>query len=466
MKKLVYGVEDKRYRVFVFLFFTVLYALCPAPCFSAYDYISEKLHYGNIYYPAGDFEEGQKYPVVVQNTARQLLLDSESEFNYLKSNRKYFYEKSAEIFALNVIGFSLPSDSIQIYLKKKKYAEQDFMINSVFFLLNTKKIFVADNEIAIDTHLHTIHSHDSVSDIEKLIIHANKKGLSAIAITDHNDYQTKDIVEKLKVRGLIKKDFFVISGEEISTVDGHIVALFIKTHIHQNMSVDETIAEIHRQNGLAIAAHPTQKSGVGLKQSYSQKFDGVELYNGSSFLPYDFFRQTKIKKKLRKQKKFYLSSSDSHFKNGVGYSGYSIVKVGEKSLNGIKEAMENGDVRPVLSGVYLPYKSLIEFKAIQSIYSTLSLYDDIKDNVEFLFSKIIFSSLPVGYRAGNVKICTTYDEQVYNVLNVIGVKSLFDKNSELKKSIKISSVSATYGPAIFGYDFNIKETTIVAKFMF
>ncbi|MBI5574218.1 MAG: PHP domain-containing protein [Elusimicrobia bacterium] len=431
-------------------------------CLSAYDYISEKLHYGNIFYPPGDFDEGRRYPVIVNDTVWEYLKDSELEFNRMKVDENKFYEKSADIFFLNAVGFSNPSDAAQIYLKKKKHSEQDIAANSVFTLLNTQKIFVADDEIAIDTHLHTIYSHDSVADIEKLIIHADKKGLGAIAITDHNDFEgvrrARNIAEELKARGLIKNDFFIIPGEEISASDGHIVALFIKTYIYQNMSVSETIAEIHSQGGIAIAAHPSQKSGVGLKQMRSQKFDGVELYNGSSFLPYDFFRQTKIKKKLRKQKKFYVSSSDSHFKSGVGYSGCSIVSVQEKSLNGIKDAMKKGNLRPVLSGIYVPYKSFIEFSPIYSVYSVLSLYDDVKDIAEFMLAEITLSS--------NIKIKTNYDEQVHDTLNVIGVRKLSDEDSELKKPIKIFSVSATYGHAIFSYDFDTKETETLIKFMF
>ncbi|MFH0947915.1 MAG: PHP domain-containing protein [Elusimicrobiota bacterium] len=447
-----------------FLILTTYHLLLTTSCLYAFDYISEKLHYGNIFYPACDFEEGRRYPLIVNDTIREYLKDSESEFNRLIGDEKYFYEKSAEMFVLHSFDFSNPSNAAQIYLKKKKYAEQDLVANSILSLLNTEKIFTSDDEIAMDTHLHTIYSHDSVSDIEKLIIQADKKGLGAIAITDHNDFEgvrrARNIAEELKTRGLIRKDFFIIAGEEISTTDGHIIALFTKVCIYQDMTVNETIAEIHRQGGLAIAAHPSQKSGVGLKQMRSQNFDGVELYNGSSFLPYDFFKQTKIKKSLRKQKKFFVSSSDSHFIGGVGYSGCSIVSVKEKSLNGIREALKNGDVRPVISGIYVPYKSLIEFAPVYSVYSVLSLYDDVKDIAEFVFAQIIF--------AGNIKIETTYDEQVRDTLNLVGIRKLADRSTDnkLKKPIKISSVSATYGPAIFSYDFDAKKTATAIKFMF
>jgi len=438
---------------FTFLIFNCLYA---------YDYISEKLHYGNIFYPPGDFEENRKYPIIVNDTVRQYLKDSESEFNRLHSDENKFYEKSAGIFFLNAISFSDPSDAAQIYLKKKKYAEQDFAANSVFFLLNTEKIFVADDEIAVDLHLHTIYSHDSVADIKKLLIFADRKGLGAIAITDHNDFEgvrrAKNIADDLKARGVIKKDFFIIPGEEITLADGHINALFIKTYIYQNMSVSETIAEIHRQGGLAIAPHPVQKGEVGLKRIRCQNFDGVELYSGSSFLPYDFFRQTKIKKAIKNQNKFLLSSSNSHFYKGAAYSGYAIVKVQEKSIDGIKDAFKNGDVMPVLSGIYVPYKSFIEFPPVYSAYSVLSLYDDVKDLAEFVLAEIVLSS--------DIKIETNYDEQVHDTLNIIGVKKLSEEDNELKKRIKISSVSATYGPAIFSYDFDTKETATALKFMF
>jgi len=140
---------------FTFLIFNCLYS---------YDYVSEKLHYGNIFYPPGDFDEGRRHPVLVNDTVREYLKDSETEFNLFSNDENKFYEKSAGILYLSAVGFSDPSDFAQIYLKKKKYAEQDFAANSVFFLLNTEKIFVADDEIVVDTHLHTIYSHDSVAD--------------------------------------------------------------------------------------------------------------------------------------------------------------------------------------------------------------------------------------------------------------------------------------------------------------
>jgi len=449
-------IEIKRLR-FLTSLFSILYSLFSAVY--AYDYISEKLYYGNIFYHAYDFEESRKYPVIVNDTMQEYLKDSELEFNYMKKNEHYFYEKSVEIFLLNVLNFSTPHSAAQTYLKKKKYVELDLAGNTVFTYLNTERIFVADDEIAVDTHLHTIYS-DSVADIEKLLLKSDKKGLGAIAITDHNNFEgvrrARNIADDLKARGLIKKDFFVIAGEEISTTDGHIIALFTKTYIYQNMSVSETIAEIHRQGGLAIAAHPPR--GVGIKQASKQNFDGVEIYNGSSFLPYDFFRQIKLKNSLRKQKKFWISASDSHVLNSVGYSGCSIVSVQEKSINGIKDALKNGDVRPVLSGFYVPYKSFLDFSPVYYVYSVLSLYDDVKDIAEFVLAEITLSS--------NIKIKTTYDEQIHDTLNLIGIRKLSDEDSELKKPIKISSVSATYGPVILSYDFGAKETETAIKFMF
>jgi predicted metal-dependent phosphoesterase TrpH len=48
----------------------------------------------------------------------------------------------------------------------------------------------------------------------------------------------------------------VIVGEEISTLGGHLVALFLEERVRPMRSLGATIREVHAQGGLAIPAHP------------------------------------------------------------------------------------------------------------------------------------------------------------------------------------------------------------------
>jgi len=48
----------------------------------------------------------------------------------------------------------------------------------------------------------------------------------------------------------------VVVGEEISTLNGHLLGLFLDECVPPGLTALETIGEIHAQGGLAVAAHP------------------------------------------------------------------------------------------------------------------------------------------------------------------------------------------------------------------
>jgi glycosyltransferase involved in cell wall biosynthesis len=105
--------------------------------------------------------------------------------------------------------------------------------------------------IDVDLHMHTDHSHDCATPVEVLIAEARARGLGAIAITDHNEISgAQEAVGKAD--GLK-----VIVAEEVKTADqGEVIGLFIKDKIPRGMTLQETIAEIKRQDGLVYVPHP------------------------------------------------------------------------------------------------------------------------------------------------------------------------------------------------------------------
>jgi predicted metal-dependent phosphoesterase TrpH len=48
----------------------------------------------------------------------------------------------------------------------------------------------------------------------------------------------------------------VVVGEEISTLNGHLIGLYLSEQVPPGLSARETIRLIHDQGGLAVAAHP------------------------------------------------------------------------------------------------------------------------------------------------------------------------------------------------------------------
>src|SRR5207253_10055019 len=77
--------------------------------------------------------------------------------------------------------------------------------------------------IHVDLHMHTDHSHDCATPVERLLETAKERGLGAIAVTDHNEIS--GALEASQRADGIK----VIVAEEVKTADqGEVIGLFIK----------------------------------------------------------------------------------------------------------------------------------------------------------------------------------------------------------------------------------------------
>ncbi|MEZ4596137.1 MAG: PHP-associated domain-containing protein [Chloroflexota bacterium] len=104
-----------------------------------------------------------------------------------------------------------------------------------------------------DLHIHTLAS-DGVDGVEAVLAAAVAAGLRVIAITDHERIDAAVVAQRLAVERAMPID--VIVGEEISTRNGHLVALFVTRRIRPWGRMGDAIAQVHEQGGLAIVAHP------------------------------------------------------------------------------------------------------------------------------------------------------------------------------------------------------------------
>ncbi len=105
-----------------------------------------------------------------------------------------------------------------------------------------------------DLHIHTLAS-DGTSGIIEILEHVEAAGeLDVIAITDHERIDAAIAARAIaRERGLATE---IVVGEEVSTLGGHLLGLFITERVRPLRSLRVTIAEIHEQGGLAIPAHP------------------------------------------------------------------------------------------------------------------------------------------------------------------------------------------------------------------
>jgi predicted metal-dependent phosphoesterase TrpH/glycosyltransferase involved in cell wall biosynthesis len=105
--------------------------------------------------------------------------------------------------------------------------------------------------IHCDLHMHTDHSPDCATPVDVLLETAKRRGLGAIAITDHNEISGA-LEARERARGIK-----VIVSEEVKTADeGEVIGLFIEDKIPRGMTMKETIDAIHSQGGLAYVPHP------------------------------------------------------------------------------------------------------------------------------------------------------------------------------------------------------------------
>ena len=105
-----------------------------------------------------------------------------------------------------------------------------------------------------DLHIHTLAS-DGIDPIATILDHVeHATDLDVIAVTDHERIDAA-LAARTMARELGHRAEVVV-GEEVSTLGGHLLALFITERVRPLRSLRTTIAEIHEQGGIAIPAHP------------------------------------------------------------------------------------------------------------------------------------------------------------------------------------------------------------------
>lgn len=105
-----------------------------------------------------------------------------------------------------------------------------------------------------DIHIHTTHS-DGMATVEQVLEFVeNETDLDLIAITDHDMFDGADEARNLAARRNYR--FTVLTGMEVTTVEGHLLVLGIDKPVRSLQPLDRTIAQVHAQGGVVIAPHP------------------------------------------------------------------------------------------------------------------------------------------------------------------------------------------------------------------
>lgn len=138
----------------------------------------------------------------------------------------------------------------------------------------------------LDIHVHSSYSNDGSAAPDEILKHAKRIGLAGIAITDHNEISGS--VKLWKANRDIR-DFVIIPGMEVSSSEGHILALGIKEPVPRDLTPRETIERIEDLGGVAIASHPYRFwSGLGEETVRQAGFSVIEILNGRSLKKENF----------------------------------------------------------------------------------------------------------------------------------------------------------------------------------
>ena len=94
-------------------------------------------------------------------------------------------------------------------------------------------------KLRADFHSHSNYSRDSVISPQAYVDTCVRKGVTCIAVTDHNEIEGAFVIQKLaaeRASGRLK----VVVGEEVKTAEGEIIGLFLKELVPRDMSPEDT----------------------------------------------------------------------------------------------------------------------------------------------------------------------------------------------------------------------------------
>jgi len=166
-----------------------------------------------------------------------------------------------------------------------------------------------------DLHVHTTFSSDSILETKDIYDAAKKKGLSGIAVTNH------DVFEKVESRDGV----YVIPACEVSTDAGHMLVYFLKSDICKDLvrnekgvfSFYEVVSKAHAEGAVVFAAHPFSPEIERTPEVWDE-LDGVELFNSRIVHSRIFDANERALSLCRERKLAFSAGSDAHSKEEIG----------------------------------------------------------------------------------------------------------------------------------------------------
>jgi hypothetical protein len=175
-----------------------------------------------------------------------------------------------------------------------------------------------------DLHIHTRHG-DGMATVVDTLDRVEEAGqLDVIAFTEHDTLKASEEARELHARG--RFTFEVVAGMEVTTLDGHLLALYIDEPVKSFTRIEPALEAIHGQGGIAVVPHPLSWLTRSVKTPVFKRvtaaggndgvyFDGIEEYNMSPAGRATSKRARALNLDLGLAA---LGASDAHFLEAVG----------------------------------------------------------------------------------------------------------------------------------------------------
>jgi len=220
------------------------------------------------------------------------------------------------------------------------------------------------NTLRCDFHIHTTYSDGLCSISEIMKLYAQER-FDVIAITDHAvdctslklfeqigyppsitaanfpDYMHQ--LEKSRWEAREQYNLHLIPGLELTnnTDEYHILALDIKEWISPNGSVSNIVAEIHRQEGIAVACHPARKEGVVEQGAYRHLYEYRETYR-NLFDAWEVANRHHLFTAIGLMKVPHLANSDFHRPEHI-FSWKTLLQAEKFNTSSVKDAIRQNN---------------------------------------------------------------------------------------------------------------------------
>ena len=206
----------------------------------------------------------------------------------------------------------------------------------------------ADRAFA-DLHCHTRASFDCLSSPRDVVRAAHGRGLTHLAITDHE--RIDGALEARELAREVAPGLTLIVGEEVRSREGDLICLFLEEAVPRGLSAAETIAAVREQGGLVGIPHPFDRYRGSLLRDATMAalaplVDWIEVHNARVMVGDGNERAAAF---AREHGLPGIAVSDAHSTVEVGVAYTSLDGSGEFDLStaaGLRRALPAAEIIP------------------------------------------------------------------------------------------------------------------------